>query len=240
MHRFQRALLFTVAIGFFGVGTLLAQRGGAAAGRAPLPSSTAMGAGAFSAFPSSTSRSAAPAIGRPYGFTRPNAAGRPYSRTGPSARNEYRPLPRSYIVAPYYYPFFDWSGGTDYSAAPPDDSGAGYGPDPSTDAMMMNQAALGQQVQRLTAQINDLMYGQPNQQSAASPQQQVPPPVPLTLVLRNGEQIQVQNYAVTDNTFWDFTQRGTRKIPLSSIDLSASVKATQAKGGEFPQIDGTQ
>jgi hypothetical protein len=105
--------------------------------------------------------------------------------------------------------------------------------------MMMNQAALGQQVQRLTDQMNNLMYGQQPypQQSGASQQ---PAPIPLTLVLRTGEQLQVQNYAVTDNTFWDFAQRGTRKIPLSNIDLAASAKATQANGGEFPQLDVTQ
>jgi hypothetical protein len=102
---------------------------------------------------------------------------------------------------------------------------------------MRNQAALGQQVQRLTDRLNGMMYGQPYQQQTAAPQQ--PPPVPLTLVLRTGEQLQVQNYAVTDNTFWDFTQRGTRKIPLANIDVAASQKATQANGGEFPQIDGT-
>jgi hypothetical protein len=105
---------------------------------------------------------------------------------------------------------------------------------------MANQAALGQQVQRLTAQVNDMMYGQPYQQPAPPVQQSGPPPIPLTLILRDGQQLQVHNYAVTDNTFWDFTERGTRKIPLSNIDLAASARATQASGGEFPQIAGTQ
>jgi hypothetical protein len=147
------------------------------------------------------------------------------------------------VIAPFYYPSFDWSGGTDYSAAPYEDPGygGGYGPgpDPATDAMLRNQAALGQQVQRLTDQMNGMMYGQGYPQPATEAQQTAPP-VPLTLVLNNGEKLQVQNYAVTDSTFWDFTQRGTRKIPLSNIDLAASAKATQANGGEFPQIDGTQ
>lgn len=237
MHGIKQALLFTIAIGTLGASTLFAQRG-AIGGRVALPSSTALGAGALSTRPSSTSRSSAPAFGRSgYGGYAYSGS---YSRTSPYSR-QYRPLPRSYIIAPYYYPLFDWSGGTDYSAAPPsDDSSYGpeYGLDPATDAMMRNQAAIGQQVQRLTDQVNGMMYGQPYQQQAAVPQQ--PPPIPLTLVLRNGEQLQVQNYAVTENTFWDFTQRGTRKIPLSNIDVAASTKATQANGGEFPQLDGTQ
>jgi hypothetical protein len=92
----------------------------------------------------------------------------------------------------------------------------------------------------LTAQLNDLMYGQGYQQPAAAAPEPAPAAAPITLVLRSGEQVRVQNYAVTGNTFWDFMQTGTRKIPLSSIDLAASTRATQASGGEFPQLDGTQ
>lgn len=220
-------------------GTLFAQRGSFGVARAPSPSSTAIGAGALSFGPSSTARSTAPS----FGFTRPGNGYSGYSYNRNYARsNAYRSLPRSYVIAPFYYPNFDWSGGTDYSNAPYDDSGYGgygYGPDPATDAMMANQAALGQQVQRLTAQMNGIMYGQQYQPDVAA-QQQAPPAIPLTLVLRSGERLQVQNYAVTDNTFWDFTQRGTRKIPLSNIDVTASEKATQAAGGDFPQLDGNQ
>jgi hypothetical protein len=199
-----------------------------------LPSSTALGAGALSRGPSSTagSTSAAFAFTRPYGGRSNYSYNRGY--------NNYHALPRSYVIAPFYYPAFDWSGGTDYSAAPygGGDPGYGYGPDPATDALMQNQAALGQQVQRLTAQVNGMMYGQPGPDYTS--QQQAPPAAPITLVLRNGEQLQVQNYAVTNNMFWDFTQRGTRKIPVSSIDLAASEKATAAAGGEFPTLSGAQ
>ena len=234
MHAIQRSLLFTAVLGIFSAASLLAQHGGAG-GRTLQPSSTALGAGALSAFPSSTSRSSAPSMAR-YGRGAGNYRGS-YGAYG----RAYRPLPRSYVIAPYYYPFFDWSGASDYSAAPaPDDSGYGYGPDPATEQMMMNQAALGQQVQQLTAQVNSMMYGPgPYTQQQAGTEQQPPPP-PVTLVLKSGEKLQVENYAITGNTFWDFTQRGTRKIPLSTIDLAASAKATQANGGDFPQIEGAQ
>ncbi len=236
MHSFKRALLFTVFIGCFGAADLIAQRGGAVGSRAPLPSSTALGAGALSSRPSSTSRSTGPSFAG-------NGYGRGYGRVYNSRRtgtNTYRALPRAYVVAPYYYPFLDWSGATDYSASgAPGYDDPGNGPDPGSDAMMMNQAALGQQVQRLTGQVNDLMYSQGYQGYAAS-QPATPPAPPVTLVLRDGQRLQVQNYAVSGNTFWDFTDRGTRRIPISTIDLAASVKATQANGGEFPQIDGAQ
>lgn len=235
MH-FERALLFTVGVGLFSATALFAQRGGVG-GRTTLPSSTAIGAGALTTHPSAAARSTSPAIGYS-GYL----GGGTYSRSG-AYRNgySYRRLPRSYFIAPYYYPFYDWGTGTDYSGAPPadyNDYGPGYGPpDPSMDPVLASQAALGQQVQRLTDQVNSMMYGTPPQQQAAAQQ---PPPVPLTLVLRSGEHLQVENYAVTNNTFWDFTQRGTRKIPLSNIDVAASEKATEASGGEFPQFDATR
>jgi hypothetical protein len=238
----RHALLFTIGIGLLAAGALFGQRGGGViAPRAPMPSSTALGAGALSVFPSSTSRSSAPSFARQYvpGRTAYSGyvGGRTSTRSGTYARRPYKALPPAYFAAPYYYPFYDWGG--DYSAPVNTPAYDDYGPDP-TDALMANQAALGQQVQRLTAQMNDLMYGQQYQQPAPAAQQSIPPPVPLTLILHDGQQLQVQNYAVTDDTFWEFTNRGTRKIPLSDIDLAASAKATEAKGGEFPQIAGTQ
>jgi hypothetical protein len=226
-------------------GVVFAQRGGYAGGaaRAPLPSSTAIGAGALTHGPSSTaaSSSAAFAFTRPYGGNRGGGTygGRGYNSYN-RGYNNYRTLPRNYVIAPFYYPSFDWSGGTDTSAAPNDgDPGYGYGPDPATDAMMQNQAALGQQVQRLTAEVNSMKYGQPGPYDVTPTQQQATPPAPpITLVLHSGEHVQLQNYAVASNMFWDFTQHGTRKFPLSSIDLAASEKATEAAGGEFPMVSG--
>src|SRR5579875_2058664 len=172
----RHALLFTIVLGLPGAGSLLAQRGGGIVRNAPVPSSTALGAGALSAFPSSTSRSSAPSFARRYvpgptaysGYTHT----RSFSRTNTYRRHEYRALPSYYVAAPFYYPFFDWGG--DYAPAPPapvDD----YAPDP-TDALMANQAALGRQVQRLTAQLNDLMNGQTYQQQAPAAEPAGPPP----------------------------------------------------------------
>ena len=246
MHWTTRALLFTIAAGLFGTTALLAQRGGIPGA---LPSSTAIGAGALSRGPSATAASTGPARGyiAPAGSARPfryaNTYG--YSNGYNYSNRRYRPLPSYYVAAPFYYPYFDASGGTDYSNAPSDygdyGPGYGYGPDPATDQLAHNQAAIGAQVQRLTDQMNSMMYG-PGGYPAPQPQaqQQAAPAPPITVVLRSGEKLSVDNYAVTDNTFWDFTQHGTRKIPLSSIDLSASAKATEDSGGEFPQIQGAK
>jgi hypothetical protein len=249
MHGITRTLLFTIGLATAGSATLLAQHRGAFGGRVPLPSSTAIGAGALSAFPSSTSRATAPSFASP-GFERgfgnilhPGGgqyfpAGRNYVHN--DLRRPYRALPFGYVAAPYYYPFFDWGG--DYSSAaatPPPEDLNNYGPDPATQAMLQNQAALGEQVQRLTDQVNNLTYGQ--QPAAQVPQEPTPPPIPLTVVLRDGQHLTVQNYAITASTLWDFTGNGAaRKIPLANIDVAASTKATEANGGEFPQLGATR
>jgi hypothetical protein len=60
--------------------------------------------------------------------------------------------------------------------------------------------------------------------------------VSVTVVLRNGQKLQVQNYAVMGDSFWDFSRQPARRIPLSSVDITASTKATEANGGQFPAI----
>jgi hypothetical protein len=155
----------------------------------------------------------------------------------------YPALPFSYIAAPYYYPFFD-------SGSPfPEDYGPGpdYPPEGSdAQASLMAQEALGQQLAHLSAQVEELKN---NQQNAQQPQFQPPeatpqatpepPPPPVTLVLRSGVQVQVQNYAVMSGSFWDFSSHPAKRIPLSQIDVDASTKATEANGGEFPSIGST-
>jgi hypothetical protein len=139
-------------------------------------------------------------------------------------------------LAPYYYPFLDYAsapyGGGPY-AGPYD-----VGDDSNVQGSLMAESALGEQVQRLTAEVEQMKSGL---QSQAEPQSQdsPPPQAPITVVLRSGEQFQAQNYAVMNQTFWDFTNQQARRIPLSTIDIPASARATEATGGEFPQISST-
>ncbi len=148
----------------------------------------------------------------------------------------YPLLPFGYFAAPYYYPWLDTGApyGDDYGPDyPPDDSGQ--------QASMMAETALGQQLARLSAQIDELRNNQQNAQVPQAPQaaaEEPPsrPTPPITLVLRSGEQVQVRNYAVMNQTFWDFTRRPAKQIPISQIDVQASAKATEASGGDFPAI----
>ena len=156
-------------------------------------------------------------------------------------RHDYRRVPQTYFATPYYYPFLGYSDSS-YDAYPPYDTAQ----DPNVQSAETTANMLGQQIQDLSAQIDQLRMDQQaarNQQGPSStempaPAQEEPVPQgpPIKLILRNGQQIQVQDYAVVDGTFWDFTSQSTRKIPISSIDVPASQKATEDGGAEFPQL----
>lgn len=230
------------------------QRGFAGDGRgaatAAIPSSTAFGMGATiggrAAYPSSTAigagaptRSALRSTGGYYnssgGYYSNSNRGNANSRGGYGRRGDYRNIPFAYALSPYYYPSLDY-GSAPYGGGPED---MPY--DPSLDSALVTQNLLGEQVQRLTAEIEQLKYAQ-QQGAMQSPMvaQNTQPPepvIPVTVVLRSGQKLQVQNYAVMGNTFWDFSKQPARKIPISSIDLSASSQATAANGGEFPDLD---
>ena len=226
MRRFTQNLLFSTLALSLAVNAP-AQRGGPAVGHVTTPTTRAVSPAGGRSLALPHNLPTAPGLWTP-------AAGYTGINRGALRSTNYRRIPFSYWVAPYYYPPLDYS---DSSYAAPPYSG-GY--DPSTDAVAMAQNALADQVQRLSAQVAQLQYGQQNPAIAYGQQDSQPPQVPVTLVLRNGQQFQVQNYAVMDQTFWDFTRQTARKIPVSSIDVAASAKATQANGGEFPQLDGTR
>lgn len=149
-----------------------------------------------------------------------------------SNRFANRQAPYGYFSAPYY-PFLGYGDSgfaTNQNDTPPPE-------DPSVQSMMAVQGALGQQVKILSDQIQQLTNAQ--QRGAVSENEgteEIAPRVPITVVLRNGQRIQVQNYAVMDHTFWDFTRQPARRIPVSSIDIAASTRATEANGAEFPQL----
>jgi hypothetical protein len=202
--------------------TLLAQRGVGGRVGVPLPSSTAIGAGALSIGPSTTARSSQAAIARPGYRSGFNATRSGYL----NGRNR---LPYAFLT-PYYYPF----GFDDPNAGVPYD-GPGY--DPNVQASMMAQGALFSQMQKLTAEVDQLRSAQvqPAMAVPVQPDSQTPQ-APIALVLRNGQTIQVQNYAVMNGIFWDFTKQPVKKIPITAIDVNASARATEAQGGEFPQL----
>ena len=70
-------------------------------------------------------------------------------------------------------------------------------------------------------------------QPAAAPS---PAPPPLVLVFRDGTTLEVRDFALIGQTLWDLSSHPTRKIALGQLNLEASIRATEARGAEFPSV----
>ena len=217
---------------------LLAQRGGVSGGRGGAVAAGGIGRGG--GYPLGS-----PHVGTaPLGLHSP-ASGYTGIRAGAlSSRGSYgrafrgrdfRRVPYGYFFAPYYYPYLDYT-----NSAYPDYYGSGFDPagDPEAQSAAMAENMLGDQINRLSAEVEQLKYGsQPLPPALQAREDPEPSQAPVLLILRNGQQLKVQNYAVMDETFWDFSSQPARKIPIVNIDVAASAKATAAGGGEFPQLE---
>ena len=56
---------------------------------------------------------------------------------------------------------------------------------------------------------------------------------PTVLVYRDQHQKEIRNYAIVGQTLWNFASPRTEKIPLSDLDLGATVKANEDRGVTF-------
>jgi outer membrane murein-binding lipoprotein Lpp len=159
-------------------------------------------------------------------------------------RRGYRPAVQ--FFAPYYYPSLDYGDvgfTTGYDSPYSDSYDSGPGPeDPATEAVLQSQGQLSQQVRHLTSEIEQLREqqnqgGSPYVMRPANAESEQPQnAVPVTLILRGGRTLKVKDYAVMNGVLWDFTVQPARKIAVSEVDVEASAKATQAAGGEFPDL----
>jgi hypothetical protein len=59
------------------------------------------------------------------------------------------------------------------------------------------------------------------------------PQIPVVLVYRDGHEQQVSNYAIVGQTLYDLGTFVAHKIPLSELNLQATVKANDDRGVEF-------
>ncbi|MGE5207264.1 MAG: hypothetical protein ACM3PW_16760 [Chlamydiota bacterium] len=69
--------------------------------------------------------------------------------------------------------------------------------------------------------------------ASPAPSQPAQPQEPSVLVFRDGHQLEVQNYAIVADTLYDFSPGHPRKVPLSQLDLRATVKANDDRGVDF-------
>jgi len=134
----------------------------------------------------------------------------------------------------YWYPGWGWNDDFDYSDAyppgayngagypPPYDSSYGYLPPSGSSASYASEG----EVQRIEGEVAQLRAQQATRYTE-------PARTPTVLIYRDGRQETVQNYAVADGTLWIFNQSRARKVPLSEINVPATQRDNEARGGEF-------
>jgi hypothetical protein len=181
-------------------------------------------------------RAPQPIGGLPFGAQRtgfPRAFDR--QRSHSSRRRDRRGAVGYFVGAPFYYSYGDYGNSIfDSPYGPMEDSNASSDTDVTANL-------LGEQLQRLSAQVEELKSEQrqagPATAAAPAPPHDAPPPVaPITVVLRDGSRLQVASYAVMNRVFWDFSRQPARRIAVADIDIAASIKATASAGGEFPEL----
>jgi hypothetical protein len=191
-------------------------------------------------------------IAPPVGLT-PQAAG--YTGIAPGAfntpvepRKEAKPpalgpVAPVWVVPPMYWPSLpdpSWQLNSVKPPAPPPPAAPAA---PLAPALAEQQSMLAGQLEQLSAEVNRLRDspappGPPQLPSqAAAPPRPPSPGAPLILILQNGQQLKLQSYGLMNQTLWDFSAQPARSIPLSDINVTASQRATEAVGGEFPSLN---
>jgi hypothetical protein len=78
-------------------------------------------------------------------------------------------------------------------------------------------------------------YARPSRSArpAVDEQQGVSIVPPTVLVFRDQRKLEIRNYAIVGQTLWNFGSPRTEKIPLSELDLAATIKANDDRGLSF-------
>lgn len=117
--------------------------------------------------------------------------------------------------------------------------------DQAAQQMAQQNAQASAQASDLTAQIQQLReeLRQLREQQSAPPAAAAPvapvaperqaPPMPTTLVFRDGHRSQVENYAIVGNTLWVFHDQRRQKIPIADLDLQATQQVNLDQGVDF-------
>src|SRR6202049_4694147 len=134
-----------------------------------------------------------------------------------------------WIYGGYYDPF--WWG----------DSGSSYDEDYERDraiANEMNEQSLEEQrmLRQEQADGDRDRYARsaPAPRNAPADEQQASvTQIATVLIFRDQRKKEVQNYAIVGQTLWSFAPQHAEKIPLSELDLTATVKANEDRGINF-------
>jgi hypothetical protein len=127
---------------------------------------------------------------------------------------------------PYYSLPVIWDSGQDYAEM-------------AAQQMAEQTAQASSQVSDLTSQLEQLreelrqLREQPSAPPAPAPAQKEAPPVPTTLIFRDGRRSEVTNYAIVGGTLWIFNDQRARKVPIASLDIPATQQANEDRGVDF-------
>jgi hypothetical protein len=58
--------------------------------------------------------------------------------------------------------------------------------------------------------------------------------LPTILVFRDGRRMEIQDYAIADETLWVFMERSSTRIPITDIDLETTHDLNAQRGVRFP------
>lgn len=102
-----------------------------------------------------------------------------------------------------------------------------------------NALSMAEEIGELRGELNSLKSQTAEKAQipiAASNPTPLPAEPATVIVLRNGQQFETTNYAIMDETLWNFSAKPLQKIPLSSIDMTASQKANATRGVDFSAV----
>lgn len=98
------------------------------------------------------------------------------------------------------------------------------------DAQAENQAGYSQRYENVRPPLDPERMQEGDQTRERAPESTMRTTV---LVFHDQHQQEVENYAIVDDTLWEFTPQQTVKIPLSEIDIPATIRANQGRGVTF-------
>ena len=132
-----------------------------------------------------------------------------------------------------YEPVFPyWIPTTGYETDQPGPPAPEPEQDPQLAAQVGNLASEVEMMREDQAQRD--FRGAPSAQSPAAAEEK--PPATL-FVYRDGHQMEVQNFAILGKTLWVFSDKVTRRVPLTDLDLAATERVNEARGVEFAAPD---
>ncbi len=136
---------------------------------------------------------------------------------------------------PYYIPYdasgygYDYVSGSDTYSAPPN------GPsEPVLHIIVEQPPAQPPQTYRehVTADSNEPRVGRHADEAPPEAVADSRPSDPTVLIFRDGRKQEISNYAIMGQVVYVFDEH-TKKIPLTDLDVSATVKANDDRGLEF-------